>query len=85
MAPRLNFPVPELSVNGLAYPGMDSTVFDPLSQFHPVVADWFRQSFAAPTPAQADAWPAIRESRHLLVAAPTGSGKTLAEIGRAHV
>ena len=32
----------------------------------------------APTPAQAQAWPAIREGRHVLIAAPTGSGKTLA-------
>ncbi len=46
--------------------------------FHPVVADWFKQHFTAPTPAQAQAWPAIRAGRHTLVAAPTGSGKTLA-------
>jgi ATP-dependent helicase Lhr and Lhr-like helicase len=46
--------------------------------FHPAVADWFDCSFEAPTPAQAEAWPAIRAGRHTLVAAPTGSGKTLA-------
>jgi ATP-dependent Lhr-like helicase len=46
--------------------------------FHPAVAAWFAQSFAAPTPAQAQAWPAIHAGRHVLVAAPTGSGKTLA-------
>jgi ATP-dependent Lhr-like helicase len=46
--------------------------------FHPAVARWFRQSFAAPTPAQADAWPAIQAGSHVLIAAPTGSGKTLA-------
>ncbi|MGE5539530.1 MAG: DEAD/DEAH box helicase [Gemmatimonas sp.] len=46
--------------------------------FHPAVAGWFRQSFAGPTPAQADAWPAIRSGEHVLIAAPTGSGKTLA-------
>ncbi|MGE0120494.1 MAG: DEAD/DEAH box helicase [Dongiaceae bacterium] len=46
--------------------------------FHPAVADWFDRSFAAPTPAQAAAWPAIQAGRHTLVAAPTGSGKTLA-------
>jgi ATP-dependent Lhr-like helicase len=46
--------------------------------FHPAVADWFDGSFAAPTPAQAEAWPAIRAGRHTLIAAPTGSGKTLA-------
>src|ERR1700674_412677 len=48
------------------------------SLFHPAVAAWFAQSFAAPTAAQAQAWPAIHAGRHVLVAAPTGSGKTLA-------
>src|SRR5215475_6632242 len=46
--------------------------------FHPALAAWFARSFAAPTPAQAEAWPAIRAGRHALIAAPTGSGKTLA-------
>ena len=46
--------------------------------FHPAVQDWFAGRFDAPTPAQADAWPAIRQGRHTLIAAPTGSGKTLA-------
>src|SRR5215471_16183690 len=46
--------------------------------FHPAVAEWFDRSFAAPTPAQADAWPAIQAGRDVLIAAPTGSGKTLA-------
>jgi ATP-dependent Lhr-like helicase len=46
--------------------------------FHPAVARWFERSFAAPTDAQAEAWPAIKEGRHVLIAAPTGSGKTLA-------
>lgn len=46
--------------------------------FHPAVAGWFVDHFGAPTPAQAQAWPAIRAGRHTLVAAPTGSGKTLA-------
>jgi ATP-dependent Lhr-like helicase len=45
--------------------------------FHPAVAAWFRGTFAAPTPAQVAAWPAIHAGRHTLVAAPTGSGKTL--------
>ena len=48
------------------------------SLFHPAVAAWFARSFAAPTEAQAEAWPAIKEGRHVLIAAPTGSGKTLA-------
>lgn len=49
----------------------------PLDDFHPAVAAWFRRSFAAPTVAQAAAWPSIRAGNHTLVAAPTGSGKTL--------
>src|SRR5674476_428380 len=50
----------------------------PLETFHPAVAAWFRGAFAAPTSAQAEAWPAIAAGRHTLIAAPTGSGKTLA-------
>ena len=46
--------------------------------FHPAVARWFERSFAAPTPAQAAAWPEIAAGRDVLIAAPTGSGKTLA-------
>jgi len=49
----------------------------PLADFHPAVAAWFRGAFAAPTAAQAAAWPSIRAGQHTLVAAPTGSGKTL--------
>ncbi|HEY2623724.1 MAG TPA: DEAD/DEAH box helicase, partial [Dyella sp.] len=49
----------------------------PLHDFHPAVATWFQGAFAAPTPPQKAAWPAIRAGRHTLVAAPTGSGKTL--------
>ena len=46
--------------------------------FHPAVASWFESRFGAPTAAQAEAWPAIRSGRNVLIAAPTGSGKTLA-------
>jgi len=49
-----------------------------VSSFSPSVRDWFTQAFAAPTPAQAQAWPAIAAGEHVLVSAPTGSGKTLA-------
>src|SRR6266436_8536244 len=48
------------------------------SLFHPAVAAWFERNFAAPTAAQEEAWPAIKQGRHVLIAAPTGSGKTLA-------
>ena len=51
---------------------------NPASLFHPAVAAWFDRSFAAPTAAQVEAWPAIQAGRHVLIAAPTGSGKTLA-------
>ena len=46
--------------------------------FHPVTAAWFNSEFAGPTPVQEDAWPALKQGRHTLLAAPTGSGKTLA-------
>lgn len=48
-----------------------------LAAFHPAVAGWFARTFAAPTPAQQQAWPAIRTGADVLVAAPTGAGKTL--------
>jgi len=50
----------------------------PLSSFSPRVRTWFQAAFAAPTPAQAQAWPAIAAGENVLVSAPTGSGKTLA-------
>ena len=46
--------------------------------FHPAVERWFQRTFAAPTDAQRQAWPAIAAQHHVLIAAPTGSGKTLA-------
>jgi ATP-dependent Lhr-like helicase len=49
-----------------------------LDQFHPAVRDWFLKQFPAPTEPQAESWPAIKQGRHTLIAAPTGSGKTLA-------
>ena len=49
-----------------------------LEMFHPAVARWFAKSFPAATPPQEQAWPAIKEHRNTLIAAPTGSGKTLA-------
>jgi len=50
---------------------------DVLTRFSPATQDWFRGSFAAPTPAQVGAWDAISSGNHTLVVAPTGSGKTL--------
>src|SRR5919206_1033243 len=51
---------------------------DPLAHFTPQVREWFGRAFAAPTEAQAQAWPAIATGEHALISAPTGSGKTLA-------
>jgi ATP-dependent helicase Lhr and Lhr-like helicase len=51
---------------------------DALASFTPQVRDWFTRSFERPTPAQAQAWPAIASGENVLVSAPTGSGKTLA-------
>src|ERR671936_93633 len=50
----------------------------PLDAFTPQVREWFERAFAAPTPAQEQAWPAIATGQHTLISAPTGSGKTLA-------
>ena len=50
----------------------------PLTPFSEPVRRWFSDSFAAPTPAQADGWPAISSGENTLICAPTGSGKTLA-------
>ena len=51
---------------------------DPLESFTPQVREWFARSFAEPTEAQRQAWPAIAGGEHVIVSAPTGSGKTLA-------
>ncbi|MGH3530715.1 MAG: DEAD/DEAH box helicase, partial [Mycobacterium sp.] len=57
---------------------MTTVPADSLGRFSTVTRDWFAGTFAAPTPAQADAWPAIADGHNTLVIAPTGSGKTLA-------
>ncbi|HEX4999741.1 MAG TPA: DEAD/DEAH box helicase, partial [Terriglobia bacterium] len=46
--------------------------------FHPIVEEWFNQSFNGPTEAQRQAWPEIEAGGNVLISAPTGSGKTLA-------
>src|SRR3954452_18911618 len=50
---------------------------DPLNAFEPRVRDWFGRAFAAPTEAQAQAWPAIATGEHVLISPPKGSGKAL--------
>src|SRR5437867_7717859 len=46
--------------------------------FSSLIRRWFAARFEAPTPAQAEGWPAIAGGHDVLIAAPTGSGKTLA-------
>jgi ATP-dependent Lhr-like helicase len=49
-----------------------------LDVFSPAVREWFASTFAAPTRAQEQGWPAIAKGDHAVILAPTGSGKTLA-------
>ena len=49
-----------------------------MDRFSEPVRAWFETSFAAPTAAQEQGWPAIAAGDHTLILAPTGSGKTLA-------
>jgi ATP-dependent Lhr-like helicase len=51
---------------------------DSLESFSATTQEWFARAFERPTPAQAQAWPAIASGEHVLISAPTGSGKTLA-------
>lgn len=46
--------------------------------FHPLVAEWFRGTFADATDVQLEGWRRIAAGDDTLIAAPTGSGKTLA-------
>jgi ATP-dependent Lhr-like helicase len=55
-----------------------SAQVEPLSLFHPLVRQWFEETFPAPTEAQTRAWQQIQRGEHTLLLAPTGSGKTLA-------
>ena len=48
------------------------------SLFHPVVTEWFSQTFGKPSPPQEKGWPQIAAGKSVLILAPTGSGKTLA-------
>ena len=51
---------------------------DVLDLFSPATRAWFESSFAEPTAAQRQGWPAIASGANTLIHAPTGSGKTLA-------
>ncbi len=45
--------------------------------FHPVIRNWFTETYGKPTSVQAEAWPLIEKGENVLALAPTGSGKTL--------
>jgi len=49
-----------------------------LQGFHPIVRQWFEETFGEPSPPQVLGWPSISSGQHTLILAPTGSGKTLA-------
>jgi ATP-dependent Lhr-like helicase len=49
-----------------------------VSDFHPAVRSWFKNTFESATPVQSEAWSAISSDQNVLIAAPTGSGKTFA-------
>jgi ATP-dependent Lhr-like helicase len=79
--PRASTGRPRVAESGsrqLPFGSATADAHEALRSFHPAVAAWFAQTFAAPTAAQIAAWPAIQSDRHALIAAPTGSGKTLA-------
>ena len=68
-------PAPSETASAEAVPAHSER--DPLEGFSAITRDWFSAAFAAPTPAQAQAWAAIGKGENTLVIAPTGSGKTL--------
>jgi len=45
--------------------------------FHPIIRNWFAETYGEPTCVQAEAWPIIENGENVLAIAPTGSGKTL--------
>jgi ATP-dependent Lhr-like helicase len=49
-----------------------------LARFHPLVRQWFEETFGKPSDPQRSGWPAIATGSHTLILAPTGTGKTLA-------
>jgi ATP-dependent Lhr-like helicase len=49
-----------------------------LTEFDPLVAEWFNERFQGATEPQVQGWREIAAGRDVLISAPTGSGKTLA-------
>ena len=73
-----NYPRIGCTANSRSILASRARPLDPLASFSDATRDWFRASFAEPTAAQAQGWPAIAAGEHTLICAPTGSGKTLA-------
>ncbi len=48
-----------------------------LASFHPLIQEWFCESYSQPTDIQERSWPRIADNENVLITAPTGSGKTL--------
>ena len=47
-----------------------------LTPFHPIIQNWFLETYSKPTNIQEQSWPVIARGDHVLITAPTGSGKT---------
>lgn len=54
------------------------TVLNVMAWAHPLVREWFVETFKSPSPPQVQGWAAIVNQQSTLISAPTGSGKTLA-------
>lgn len=54
-----------------------SSISPSLKFFHPLVSQWFGNTYGNPTDIQNQSWPRIARGEHVLITAPTGSGKTL--------
>lgn len=49
-----------------------------MDSFHPIVKEWFLNTFACPSKPQQLGWPEVNAGKNVLICAPTGSGKTMA-------
>lgn len=49
-----------------------------MDSFHPIVKEWFLNTFSCPSKPQQLGWPEVNEGKNVLICAPTGSGKTMA-------
>jgi ATP-dependent Lhr-like helicase len=45
------------------------------ASFHPIVQQWFTDTFGDPTPAQTRGWAAIQSKKHTLIAAQPAQAK----------